>query len=142
MDLGIIQSRRPVHCLVSNGLHCMSQFDRFAGWQPMLTLVSMSILASGGCAPGRANATLSDPIPAELSLIERDSCDAQNRRLYVENRHASRTFSVTVRWRAVGGKELTESVLVGPQQIWNSDVRRPQRSSRQPPPISRGPHWR
>lgn len=66
---------------------------------------------------GRANGTLSDPIPAELSLIERDSCDAQNRRLYVENRHASRTFSVTVRWRAVGGKELTESVLVGPQQM-------------------------
>lgn len=83
---------------------------------PMVACAGLFV-ASGLPAYGKDEATSGKPIPADLRLIERGPCDARNRRLYLENQHSSRTFSVTVRWSAAGGKELTEKVLVGPNEM-------------------------
>lgn len=86
--------------------------------QIIATLASMAFLWAGGCASGGAGKSATgESIPAEVALIERDACDTQNKRLYIENQHSSRTFAVTVQWSAIGGKELREKVFVGPLQM-------------------------
>jgi hypothetical protein len=56
-------------------------------------------------------------IPAEVTLQWGKACDAQNGRLYVENRHSFRTAIVTVQWKAAGGKALEERFVLEPGVI-------------------------
>jgi hypothetical protein len=83
------------------------------------TLAGMVFLCVGGCAAERTGKSATgEPIPREISLIERDPCDPQNKRLYIDNQHSSRTFAVTVQWSAIGGKKRTEKMFVGPHQMF------------------------
>lgn len=52
---------------------------------------------------------------AGVALVYGDSCDARNRRLYVENHHTFRSYVVTVSWSAAGGKTVTMDLTVEPK---------------------------
>lgn len=52
-----------------------------------------------------------------VALKLEGDCDAQNKRLWLANAHTFRTVMVTVRWRAAGGKDLTEQFYPGPNSI-------------------------
>lgn len=60
-------------------------------------------------------ATSAQEPEAGVALHYGDSCDARNRRLYVENRHTFRSYVVTVSWTAVGGKTVTMDLTVEPK---------------------------
>jgi hypothetical protein len=45
------------------------------------------------------------------------ACDARNSQLWLVNDHTFKTIAATVRWRADGGKDLSEEFFVSPQTI-------------------------
>ena len=48
-----------------------------------------------------------------VSLKLEGACDAQNNRLWLTNTHTFKTVATTVRWRAAGGKDLTDQFYPG-----------------------------
>jgi hypothetical protein len=52
-----------------------------------------------------------------VSLKLEGACDAQNNRLWLTNSHTFKTVATTVRWRAAGGKDLTDQFYPGPNSI-------------------------
>lgn len=52
-----------------------------------------------------------------VSLKLEGACDAQNNRLWLTNTHTFKTVSTTVRWRAAGGKDLTDQFFPGPNSV-------------------------
>ncbi len=50
-----------------------------------------------------------------LSLVLEGSCDAKNSRLFVSNKHATKSVVATVRWNLSGSKRIaTDQFQVGP----------------------------
>src|ERR1043165_4149556 len=45
------------------------------------------------------------------------SCDSQNTRLWLVNSHTFKTIATTVRWKAAGGKDLSEQFFPGPNSV-------------------------
>jgi hypothetical protein len=60
-----------------------------------------------------------DQAPAStfVSLKLEGACDAQNNRLWLTNTHTFKTVATTVRWRAAGGKDLTDQFFPGPNSV-------------------------
>ena len=59
-----------------------------------------------------------DAPPASfVSLKLEGACDAQNNRLWLTNTHTFKTVATTVRWRAAGGKDLTDQFFPGPNSV-------------------------
>jgi hypothetical protein len=59
-----------------------------------------------------------EPAPSTyVSLKMEGSCDAQNNRLWLTNSHTFKTIVTTVRWRAAGGKDLTDQFYPGPNTV-------------------------
>jgi hypothetical protein len=58
-----------------------------------------------------------DPAATFVSLKLEGSCDAQNNRLWLTNTHTFKTVATTVRWRAAGGKDLTDQFYPGPNSV-------------------------
>ena len=52
-----------------------------------------------------------------VSLKLEGACDAQNNRLWLTNTHTFKTVATTVRWRAAGGKDLTDQFYPGPNSV-------------------------
>jgi hypothetical protein len=52
-----------------------------------------------------------------VSLKLEGACDAQNNRLWLTNTHTFKTIATTVRWRAAGGKDLTDQFFPGPNSV-------------------------
>ena len=52
-----------------------------------------------------------------VSLKLEGACDAQNNRLWLTNAHTFKTIATTVRWRAAGGKDLTDQFYPGPNTV-------------------------
>lgn len=52
-----------------------------------------------------------------VSLKLEGACDAQNNRLWLTNTHTFKTVATTVRWRAAGGKDLTDQFFPGPNTV-------------------------
>jgi hypothetical protein len=52
-----------------------------------------------------------------VSLKLEGACDAQNNRLWLTNTHTFKTVATKVRWRAAGGKDLTEQFYPGPNSV-------------------------
>lgn len=52
-----------------------------------------------------------------VSLKLEGACDAQNNRLWLTNEHTFKTVATRVRWRAAGGKDLTEQFYPGPNSV-------------------------
>lgn len=59
------------------------------------------------------------PAPAStfVTLKLEGSCDSQNTRLWLVNSHTFKTIATTVRWRAAGGKNLSEQFFPGPNSV-------------------------
>lgn len=49
-----------------------------------------------------------------VSLKFEGACDANNKHLWLRNTHSFKTIATTVRWRADGGKDLTEEIYPAP----------------------------
>ncbi|WP_129646991.1 hypothetical protein [Peristeroidobacter agariperforans] len=45
------------------------------------------------------------------------ACDERNTRVWLVNDHTYKTIATTVRWRAAGGKDLSEEFFVSPQTV-------------------------
>ena len=52
-----------------------------------------------------------------VTLKLEGACDAQNNRLWLTNTHTFKTVATTVRWRAAGGKDLTDQFFPGPNSV-------------------------
>lgn len=52
-----------------------------------------------------------------VSLKLEGQCDSQNNRLWLVNTHTFKTIATTVRWRAAGGKDLTDQFFPAPNSI-------------------------
>ena len=58
-----------------------------------------------------------EPAATFVSLKLEGACDAQNNRLWLTNTHTFKTVATTVRWRAAGGKDLTDQFYPGPNSV-------------------------
>lgn len=78
---------------------------------------SMSIIATALAlaltgAPSRA---AEEAAPQTFVALKFEgSCDTQNNRLWLTNSHTFKTVVAKVRWRAAGGKDLTEEFFPTP----------------------------
>jgi hypothetical protein len=72
-----------------------------------------------GLAATSTGLEAADDAPAAtfVSLKLEGSCDAQNNRLWLTNTHTFKTVTTTVRWRAAGGKDLTDQFFPGPNSV-------------------------
>ena len=52
-----------------------------------------------------------------VTLKLEGECDAKNTRLWLVNSHTFKTIATTVRWRAAGGKDLSEQFFPGPNSV-------------------------
>ena len=52
-----------------------------------------------------------------VNLKLEGACDGQNNRLWLTNTHTFKTVAATVRWRAAGGKDLTDLFYPGPNSV-------------------------
>lgn len=52
-----------------------------------------------------------------VTLKLEGACDEQNTRLWLVNSHTYKTIATTVRWRAAGGKDLSEQFFPAPNSI-------------------------
>ena len=68
-----------------------------------------------GVAAASTGLMAADDAPAAtfVSLKLEGACDAQNNRLWLTNTHTFKTVATTVRWRAAGGKDLTDQFYPG-----------------------------
>lgn len=57
------------------------------------------------------------PASSFVTLKLEGACDAQNTRLWLVNSHTFKTIATTVRWRAAGGKDLSDQFFPGPNSV-------------------------
>ncbi|MDY6946456.1 MAG: hypothetical protein SXG53_12105 [Pseudomonadota bacterium] len=57
------------------------------------------------------------PASSFVTLKLEGACDAQNTRLWLINSHTFKTIATTVRWRAAGGKDLSDQFFPGPNSV-------------------------
>lgn len=57
------------------------------------------------------------PASSYVTLKLEGACDEQNTRLWLVNSHTFKTVVTTVRWRAAGGKDLSEQFFPGPNSV-------------------------
>ena len=75
-----------------------------------LAAVIMSIGTAGRAADEAAPNTF-------VALKFEGSCDGQNNRLWLSNTHTFKTVVTKVRWKAAGGKDLTEDFYPAPNSV-------------------------
>jgi hypothetical protein len=56
-------------------------------------------------------------VTSYVSLKLEGSCDENNTRLWLVNSHTFKTVATTVRWKAAGGKDLTEQFYPLPNSV-------------------------
>jgi hypothetical protein len=66
-------------------------------------MCAIATLCTGATDPPIENAA------AYVSLKFEGTCDSDNKRLYLANRHTYKSIETTIRWIAVGGKALMET---------------------------------
>ena len=52
-----------------------------------------------------------------VTLKLEGACDEKNNRLWLSNTHTFKTVATTIRWRAAGGKDLTDQFYPGPNSV-------------------------
>lgn len=59
-----------------------------------------------------------EPQPTTFVALKFEgTCDENNNRLWLTNTHSFKTVQTTVRWRAAGGKNLTDQFFPAPNSI-------------------------
>jgi hypothetical protein len=85
----------------------------------------MRITITGGLLAVLLGATISSvgaedqqsAVSSFVSLKLEGSCDQNNTRLWLVNSHTFKTVATTVRWKAAGGKDLTEQFYPLPNSV-------------------------
>lgn len=74
-----------------------------------------ALLATG--TPPALHAEEEPPASTFVSLKLEGACDDKNNRLWLTNSHTFKTVATTVRWRAAGGKDLTDQFFPAPNSV-------------------------
>ena len=77
------------------------------------TVLVMAILCIGAASRAAEEAAPS----TFVTLRFEGTCDNQNNRLWLSNSHTFKTVVTKVRWRAAGGKDLTEDFYPAPKSL-------------------------
>jgi hypothetical protein len=77
------------------------------------TALAIAILSLGAAS----YAAEEDAPSTFVSLKFEGECDDKNNRLWLTNSHTYKTVVTKVRWRAAGGKDLTEEFFPGPNSM-------------------------
>jgi hypothetical protein len=75
-----------------------------------LTMAALGIGVASHAADEAAASTF-------VTLKFEGACDDQNNRLWLSNTHTFKTVVTKVRWRAAGGKDLTEDFYPAPNTV-------------------------
>jgi len=82
-----------------------------------ITTVSLAVLLLGANASGIGAQDQQPTVTSYVSLKLEGSCDTNNTRLWLVNSHTFKTVMTTVRWKAAGGKDLTEQFYPLPNSV-------------------------
>ena len=81
---------------------------------PIAVVLALVAMTTGPVATRAAE----EPQPATyVTLKFEGTCDENNNRLWLTNTHTFKTVATTVKWRAAGGKNLTDEFFPGPNSI-------------------------
>jgi hypothetical protein len=81
----------------------------------VMKATQIAAIVLGVALAGGAALQAAEPTPVSFVALKFEgSCDAKNNRLWLTNTHTFKTVITTVRWRAAGGKDLTEQFFPGP----------------------------
>jgi len=78
-------------------------------------LLAMSLL--GTSIAGNGTQDQQPTVTSYVSLKLEGTCDQNNTRLWLVNSHTFKTVMTTVRWKAYGGKDLTEQFYPLPNSV-------------------------
>ncbi len=81
------------------------------------TQIAAFIIMAAAFVAGGLHAAEEAAASTFVSLKLEGACDAQNNRLWLTNTHTFKTVATTVRWRAAGGKDLTDQFFPGPNSV-------------------------
>lgn len=82
-----------------------------------ITIVS-TVLAIVMLSAGAASRAADEAAPNTFVVLKFEgACDDQNNRLWLSNTHTFKTVVTKVRWRAAGGKDLTEDFFPAPNSV-------------------------
>ena len=82
-----------------------------------ITIVS-TVLAIAFLSIGAASRAAEEAAPSTFVVLKFEgTCDDQNNRLWLSNTHTFKTIVTKVRWRAAGGKVLTEDFYPTPNSL-------------------------
>jgi hypothetical protein len=80
------------------------------------TKIVLALCTLATAAIGSVGVHAADEAPAASFVATRFAgpCDDKNNRLWLDNKHSFKTIVITLRWRAAGGKNLTDQFYPGP----------------------------
>lgn len=81
------------------------------------TSVVLAVLLLGATTAGIGANDQQPTVTSYVSLKLEGSCDQNNTRLWLVNSHTFKTVMTTVRWKAAGGKDLTEQFYPLPNSV-------------------------
>lgn len=90
---------------------------RFVGRTKKIAAVCAFVVLATGATTIAVEAAEDAPASSFVSLKLEGACDEQNTRLWLINSHTFKTIATTVRWRAAGGRDLSEQFFPGPNSV-------------------------
>lgn len=82
-----------------------------------ISIVS-TVLAIALASIGMTSHAADEAAPSTFVTLKFEgACDDQNNRLWLSNTHTFKTVVAKVRWRAAGGKDLTEDFFPAPNSV-------------------------
>jgi hypothetical protein len=77
-----------------------------------------AVLAIAILSVGAISRAAEEPAPNTFVTLKFEgACDDQNNRLWLSNTHTFKTVVTKVRWKAAGGKDLTEDFYPAPNSL-------------------------
>lgn len=80
----------------------------------MSRILILGLLVAGFAGPIASHAAEDAPASSFVSLRYDGVCDDKNNRLWLDSTHTYKTIIVRVRWRAAGGKDISEEFFPAP----------------------------
>jgi hypothetical protein len=94
----------------------MHREDRFVGKATQIASI-FALATVAIVATLKVHAAAEAAASTYVALKLEGACDAKNTRLWLVNTHTYKTIATTVRWRAAGGKDLTDQFFPGPNSV-------------------------
>ena len=82
-----------------------------------ITIISTALAIAALSIGVATRAAEEETASSFVSLKFEGACDDQNNRLWLSNTHTFKTVVAKVRWRAAGGKDLTEDFFPAPNSL-------------------------